>query len=108
VYKRQIRGFVPKLWNSNFVHTWNKPDSVSQNEFEVENNIFIKSYDFKLYKFAQFQSLISDELKNIGDFSKYLLRPDASYRSKPKKIGRNEPCPCGSGKKYKKCCGKLA
>lgn len=22
------------------------------------------------------------------------------------KIGRNEPCPCGSGKKYKKCCGK--
>ena len=23
-----------------------------------------------------------------------------------RKIGRNEPCPCGSGKKYKKCCGK--
>ncbi len=23
-----------------------------------------------------------------------------------KKAGRNEPCPCGSGKKYKKCCGK--
>jgi SWIM/SEC-C metal-binding protein len=23
-----------------------------------------------------------------------------------KKIGRNEPCPCGSGLKYKKCCGK--
>ncbi len=22
-----------------------------------------------------------------------------------KKIGRNEPCPCGSGKKYKRCCG---
>jgi preprotein translocase subunit SecA len=22
------------------------------------------------------------------------------------KIGRNEPCPCGSGKKYKQCCGK--
>ncbi|MCK4260989.1 MAG: SEC-C domain-containing protein [Halanaerobiales bacterium] len=25
---------------------------------------------------------------------------------KGEKIGRNEPCPCGSGKKYKKCCGK--
>ena len=25
---------------------------------------------------------------------------------KKKKVGRNEPCPCGSGKKYKKCCGK--
>ncbi len=24
----------------------------------------------------------------------------------PKKIGRNEPCPCGTGKKYKNCCGK--
>lgn len=26
---------------------------------------------------------------------------------KPKKVGRNEPCPCGSGKKYKKCCGRF-
>ncbi|WP_085931013.1 SEC-C metal-binding domain-containing protein [Anaerophaga thermohalophila] len=25
------------------------------------------------------------------------------HRLKP---GRNDPCPCGSGKKYKKCCGK--
>ncbi len=25
---------------------------------------------------------------------------------KPKKIGRNDPCPCGSGKKYKNCCGR--
>ena len=23
-----------------------------------------------------------------------------------KTVGRNDPCPCGSGKKYKKCCGK--
>jgi hypothetical protein len=30
--------------------------------------------------------------------------PMAPYRSPPK-VGRNEPCPCGSGKKYKKCCG---
>ncbi|MBQ2004967.1 MAG: SEC-C domain-containing protein, partial [Peptococcaceae bacterium] len=22
------------------------------------------------------------------------------------KVGRNDPCPCGSGKKYKHCCGK--
>ncbi|MBQ2470830.1 MAG: SEC-C domain-containing protein, partial [Ruminococcus sp.] len=25
---------------------------------------------------------------------------------KGKKVGRNDPCPCGSGKKYKKCCGR--
>ncbi|WP_300923614.1 SEC-C metal-binding domain-containing protein, partial [uncultured Desulfovibrio sp.] len=24
------------------------------------------------------------------------------------KVGRNDPCPCGSGKKYKKCCGRAA
>jgi len=26
-------------------------------------------------------------------------------KKKPNKVGRNDPCPCGSGKKYKKCCG---
>ena len=28
--------------------------------------------------------------------------------SKGVKVGRNEPCPCGSGKKYKRCCGANA
>ena len=28
--------------------------------------------------------------------------------NKEKKVGRNDPCPCGSGKKYKNCCGKNA
>ena len=36
--------------------------------------------------------------------------PDDLQSSEPvivkKKVGRNEPCPCGSGKKYKKCCGR--
>jgi preprotein translocase subunit SecA len=27
-------------------------------------------------------------------------------RKAKKKIGRNAPCPCGSGKKYKQCCGR--
>ena len=29
-----------------------------------------------------------------------------TVKDKSKEVGRNEPCPCGSGKKYKKCCGK--
>ena len=29
------------------------------------------------------------------------------YVNDEPRIGRNEPCPCGSGKKYKKCCGRL-
>jgi SEC-C motif-containing protein len=28
-----------------------------------------------------------------------------TYRRESPRVGRNEPCPCGSGKKYKKCCG---
>lgn len=31
--------------------------------------------------------------------------PVETIRNTTKKVGRNEPCPCGSGKKYKKCCG---
>ncbi|MBW2090575.1 MAG: preprotein translocase subunit SecA [Deltaproteobacteria bacterium] len=30
----------------------------------------------------------------------------ATVKREGRKIGRNEPCPCGSGKKYKKCCGR--
>lgn len=32
-------------------------------------------------------------------------RPE-TVRHADRKVGRNEPCPCGSGKKYKKCCGR--
>ena len=31
-----------------------------------------------------------------------------TFRREEPKVGRNDPCPCGSGKKYKKCCGKAA
>jgi preprotein translocase subunit SecA len=31
-----------------------------------------------------------------------------TYRRDSDKVGRNDPCPCGSGKKYKNCCGKLS
>ncbi len=31
-----------------------------------------------------------------------------TYRREQPKVGRNDPCPCGSGKKYKQCCGKNA
>ena len=35
-------------------------------------------------------------------------KTDSTSRTVKKKPGRNDPCPCGSGKKYKKCCGKDA
>ncbi|MBQ7467211.1 MAG: preprotein translocase subunit SecA [Clostridia bacterium] len=33
--------------------------------------------------------------------------PQGTVVNKGKQIGRNDPCPCGSGKKYKNCCGKV-
>lgn len=57
-------------------------------------------------------SLIEDLVKEMQDWAfvnpSKKKKPEPRY-SKPRtgpKIGRNEPCPCGSGQKYKKCCGK--
>ena len=34
------------------------------------------------------------------------ISPRPNQAAKKAKIGRNDPCPCGSGLKYKKCCGR--
>ena len=44
-----------------------------------------------------------DKPEDITDFD-LALNPILPARAE-EKPGRNEPCPCGSGKKYKKCCG---
>ena len=41
-----------------------------------------------------------------GDISKKEGGLDRTVVNETPKIGRNEPCPCGSGKKYKNCCGR--
>lgn len=49
---------------------------------------------------------ISDAMNNAASDSE-TDSSDATYRRETPKVGRNDPCPCGSGKKYKQCCGKL-
>jgi hypothetical protein len=49
------------------------------------------------------EDLLADALSLPEDLSDF---PAPVPYIAPPKIGRNEPCPCGSGKKYKKCCGK--
>lgn len=59
------------------------------------------------------------DFKSIRQMKKWMKEHEAELKAEqsgmPKvetvvhdgpKIGRNDPCPCGSGKKYKKCCGK--
>lgn len=48
-----------------------------------------------------------EDVKYVGGNEPADKKPDTVRRVDPK-VGRNDPCPCGSGQKYKKCCGKLA
>ena len=41
----------------------------------------------------------------IYDFWQAMRSPTEAFRRESPKVGRNEPCPCGSGKKFKQCCG---
>lgn len=54
-----------------------------------------------LYNMEEWDELLTPERR------KELYREQKASGTvvKDKKIGRNDPCPCGSGKKYKKCCG---
>ena len=55
-----------------------------------------------LYELPQWKEIFSEEeLKKF-----YKEQKESTTIRKLKKIGRNDPCPCGSGKKYKKCCGR--
>ena len=45
-----------------------------------------------------------DKPEEITDLERLLNPPKPQISEK--KAGRNDPCPCGSGIKYKKCCGK--
>jgi len=57
----------------------------------------------------QMASQQNQERKQIGTKSKISERPsfNENDRSTWGNIGRNEPCPCGSGKKFKHCHGRL-
>ncbi len=57
-----------------------------------------------LFTLPQWQTILGEE--KIIEITK--AHKASKTVVKEEKVGRNEPCPCGSGKKYKKCCGKQA
>jgi preprotein translocase subunit SecA len=61
--------------------------------------------DMSQVKDVQYQH--ADISTDSADTEKPAERAPAPVRSGPK-VGRNDPCPCGSGKKYKACCGALS
>ena len=57
-----------------------------------------------LYELPQWDNLLDEQTRK----DLYKKQKLSGTVVKGKKIGRNDPCPCGSGKKYKQCCGKNA
>jgi hypothetical protein len=58
--------------------------------------------------YHQQQRLYFSSRRKVASDDSFIWRePSAQpYIREAPKVGRNDPCPCGSGKKYKKCCGK--
>ncbi len=89
------------------------PKPYDMNELEENSSVrleidfeklYKKMVEYKaehLYKLPQWDNIYTEEERK--NFTKEQKKSRTIV--KEKKIGRNDPCPCGSGKKYKKCCG---
>jgi len=70
-------------------------------DFEV---LYKKMVEYKadhLYNLPQWDGIFSEDKRRVL----YKSQKSSGTYIREKKIGRNDLCPCGSGKKYKKCCG---
>ncbi len=79
------------------------PESEIDISFDFER-LYKKMVEYKaetLYSLPEWEGIFTKEQLEV--FYKEQKVSRTVY--KEKKIGRNDPCPCGSGKKYKKCCG---
>ncbi len=72
--------------------------------FDIEK-LYCNMVDCKadwLYELPEWDALLSEERRK----ELYKAQKASGTVVKEKKIGRNDPCPCGSGEKYKFCCGR--
>ena len=97
-----------KLFNT--ILEYFKNDEEGEKTFTALIGSFIK---YKLDNYPNDIRFIVNKTFDISDGEPRLViasTPIGTTGEAPKiannKIGRNDPCPCGSGKKYKKCCGK--
>jgi uncharacterized protein len=51
------------------------------------------------------EETLADTLVRIHDYWNVVRAPPLTVRREAPKTGRNDPCPCGSGRKFKQCCG---
>jgi len=70
-------------------------DIIGKGDFAVSNKDGKTAFTFRMPSLER-----TDFVEQINNLSR------TKSKLPPSKVGRNDPCPCGSGKKYKKCCGK--
>ena len=81
-------------------------DNATELVFDIDlEKLYYNMIDAKaqyLYNLPQWDGIFSEEKRK--DIRKQYN--ETKIVRNEQKVGRNDPCPCGSGKKYKKCCGK--
>lgn len=108
-YNMELRHMVGFLDGIN--DSLNEPNPIEQMTEDTEVKLDInleKLYYYMveakadwLYELPMWDNLLTEERRK----EIYIQQKKSGTVVKKKKIGRNDPCPCGSGKKYKKCCG---
>ena len=86
----------------NFMETVNEVMGTNYTFEELIKNYKSDFLNNKIYSSATIL-FCSNAFSQIFD---YISEPKPQAPVVTEKVGRNDPCPCGSGKKYKKCCGK--
>ena len=97
-----LDGINDSLKEKNPIETMDEDTEVSlafDKEMLYKNMVDAKAQ--WLYELPQWDKIFDAETRKRF----YLEAKKMNTIVKPKKIGRNDPCPCGSGKKYKKCHG---
>lgn len=98
-----LDGIETSLNNSNDFMNFDESSEITLDiDFEkLFYNMFVAEAKH-LYTLPEWEDVL-DEVTRISILQAY-KKSKIVVREQPK-IGRNDPCPCGSGKKYKKCCG---
>ena len=86
-------------------------DRINGDQFEKEQLYFYYSIDKNEATFGTDNPIVSIAIQHEIDHFEGKVITEYCEKNVPikkdkEKIGRNDPCPCGSGKKFKKCCGK--